>query len=379
MPKFQYTAVNTEGKTLHGVVEADELKSAKYELNSIGLKVVDLQEIDLKTKLLKSNLNKYKFEAINSEGKVVKGTIAALDQNKAYQRLIDEYSLDVQKISHINASNKAFENSEPKKAESNLTKTVEDPTRIKALRANLIPLIDDVKAMMKLVKNDLSDNVGGNVIEFIDKYLLHLDKIKFSENVYNVQSICLKICNVFEASDVFYENGEKTEDKLRVNLMARDLEKKIKYFDVPPSKAHRLLPQDDSSFFSLVSILFQSKSNSQRKLVVMKILGNLKDSLALDKIKQALPMDYVSEIFFWLFCLYTAILLSFHFVSEKVFNFNLPEILYIYQTNVLIYVCVFFLLGHFSLELSKFMRKNLLKLAINSIFMVMFLLICINL
>jgi uncharacterized protein (DUF2344 family) len=379
MAKFQYTAVNSEGSTLHGVVEADDIRSAKKELNSLDLQVVDLKEIDLKTKLVKSSLNKYKFEAVNEEGKVVKGTISAIDENKAFARLVSEYKLQVNKIAHINASNKSFDDSTDKVKEKKQEQI--DPSRVKSLRGILIPLMDDLKALMKHVRTDLSDQIGDASREFLDKYILHLDKIKFSDNLVNVQSVCLKICNVLEQSDLFFENGEKVDEKLRVNLMARDLDKKFKNYDTPPSRQSLVFADSKpDSLYNLIAVVFQSKSKNQRNLAIKNLLVRLKSVFRYDGEFVRPVLRGLREVSLWLFLLYGVMFVIFHFISVKAVRFEVPAIFSVYQTNILIYIVVGALIGHLSLEIvDRFVKKPLLKLVVNSMFLVLFLMICINL
>jgi hypothetical protein len=381
MPKFQYTAVNSSGSTLHGVVEADDLRAAKKELNNLDLQVVDLKEVDLKTKLLKSSLNKYKFEATNADGKVVKGTIAALDEGKALGRLQSEYKLTVSKISHLNASNKSFEDSSSKVDELSSKKPKIDESRVKALRKLLIPIIDDLKSLMKHVVDDLGDQISQQTKEFLDKYYLHLDKIKYSDNLGNVQSVCLKICHVLETSEVFFENDQKVEVKLRANLMARNLEKRFKNYDVPPSKRNGLMVNARmDSVWSLIAIVFQSKSSSQRKLAIRDLLGKIKGLFSFNASELASLSKIVKELSLWLLALYSLIYLVGHFLSVKNLKFPAPAILEIYSTNILIYLVVGVLLLHLGIEIVERISKNrLLKFAVSSMFLLLYIMICINL
>lgn len=380
MPKFQYTAVNSTGSTLHGVVEAVDIRAAKYELNRLDLQVVDLVEVDLKTKLLKSNLNKFKFEAVNQEGKVVKGTISALDENKALARLESEYSLVVNKIAHINATNKSFENSGKKVKTEIVEEKKIDQTRVTALRNVLIPLIDDLKALMKHVQDTLPEQLGPQALEFLEKYYLHLDKIKFSENLNNIQSVCLKICSVLENSDMFIENGEKVDEKLRVNLMARDLDRKFKYYNLPPSKRKDLLSEARvDSIWNLIAVIFSSKSSSQRKYAFKDLLSRFKSLFRFDENKFARLLKLVNELSFLLLVMYGAYFVFGHFLSVKNTTFTLPNVFDVYATNVLIYIVVGVILLNVYSELIDRINNRLMNFTLGGIFFVLFALFCINL
>lgn len=380
MPKFQYTAVNATGSTLHGVVEANDIRAAKSELNRLDLQVVDLVEVDLKTKLLKSSLNKFKFEAVNQEGKVVKGTISALDENKAMIRLESEYNLQVSKIAHINATNKSFENSKSKIEGNDLVEKKIDESRVKALRNILIPLIDDLKSLMKHVKDVLGDQVGPATLEFIDKYYLHLDKIKFSENLNNIQSVCLKICTVLEKSEIFIENGDKVDEKLRVNLMARDLEKKFKNYDLPPSKRRDVLADVRvDSIWNLIAIIFSSKSSNQRKYAAQDLWKRFRGLFNFNENRFSDLVQIINEISFVLLILYSGYFLIGHFLTVKSTTFAIPTVLEVYSTNVLVYIVVGVLLLNTYVSLSQILKNRLMNLALGGIFFMLFTLFCINL
>lgn len=380
MPKFQYTAVNSAGSTLHGVVEATDIRSAKVELNKLDLQVVDLAQVDLKTKLLTSSLNKFKFEAVNQEGKVIKGTISALDEGKALLRLKSEYMLTVNKISDINVNDKAFKEKDVRTSNSNDVKFA-DKARIKALRDLLIPLIDDLKALMKYVTDDLLDQVGPPTKEFLAKYYLHLDKIKFSENLNNIQSVCLKVCSVLENSDIFLENNDKVKEKLRVNLMARDLDKKFRNYDLAPSKRKGLSTESKvDSVWNLVSIIFSSKSSSQRKFAVSDLMRKLKSIFKFEDSKLTKFIKALREVSLWFLLVYGVYFAFSHFVSVKSPKFSLPGIFEIYSTSVMIYLVVGALLLNLCLELCERIVKNrLLKIIVGCIFLALYLMICINL
>jgi len=380
MPKFQYTAVNSAGSTLHGVVEASDIRSAKVELNKLDLQVVDLAQVDLKTKLLKSSLNKFKFEAVNQDGKIIKGTISALDEGKALLRLQSEYMLSVNKISDIHVNDKVFKAKNVASGNLDSNKYV-DKARVKALRDLLIPLIDYLKSLMKYVTDDLIDQIGPSTKEFLDKYYLHLDKIKFSDNLNNIQSVCLKVCSVLENSDIFLENDVNIKEKLRVNLMARDLDKKFKNYALPPSKRKGLITESRvDSIWNLFYIVFSSKSASQRKFAVKDLFGKLKSIFRFDEGKLSKLIKTLREVSLWFLFVYGAYFVFSHFVSVKSSKFSLPAIFEIYSTSVMIYLVVAALLLNLCLEMcEKIVKNRLLKIMVGCIFLVLYFLICINL
>lgn len=101
--QFQYTATNTEGKELTGVINSDSEENARKQLNDLGFSILEISETQTALPE-KGNLEKYEFEAIDKTGKQIKGTIPAKTPLLAYKRLANEYHFTIDYLAPLNAT-----------------------------------------------------------------------------------------------------------------------------------------------------------------------------------------------------------------------------------------------------------------------------------
>lgn len=99
MQKFSYTVINQEGNELDGIIEAENENSAREKLNKMEFSVLDVTPIsDTEEKKIIGKIVKYEFEAVDKNGKKVKGTIDAKDKYSAFKKLLTEYHLEVETL-----------------------------------------------------------------------------------------------------------------------------------------------------------------------------------------------------------------------------------------------------------------------------------------
>lgn len=94
MAIFKYTIANKEGKKLNGSVEAPDENTARTELQNLGFSILLLQETKEAPKI-DTSLNKFIFEAIDKNNKLVSGSIPSKTQDEAIKKLESEYELNV--------------------------------------------------------------------------------------------------------------------------------------------------------------------------------------------------------------------------------------------------------------------------------------------
>jgi hypothetical protein len=97
MAIFKYTIANKDGKKLSGSVEAPDENTARFELENLGFSILLLQETK-EVQKTESSLNKFAFEAIDKNAKLVSGTIPAKDTEEAIKKLQTEYELNISAI-----------------------------------------------------------------------------------------------------------------------------------------------------------------------------------------------------------------------------------------------------------------------------------------
>lgn len=108
MPIFKYTVTNTANKKLTGTVEAPNEQIARTELNNMGFSIV-LLKMTTEIPRIDKNLKKYVFEAIDQNSKLITGTIPAKDEEDAFAKLGEGYSLNITAIWEEGASQEAIE------------------------------------------------------------------------------------------------------------------------------------------------------------------------------------------------------------------------------------------------------------------------------
>src|SRR5260221_2425373 len=99
MPKYRYSVVNQENKSLSGTISAPDEQGARNELNQLGFSVIGMTEIP-ETEGAEAHegpqLPTFEFAGIDKSQKRVVGTIQAEDRLNAYKRLITEYAFEVE-------------------------------------------------------------------------------------------------------------------------------------------------------------------------------------------------------------------------------------------------------------------------------------------
>jgi hypothetical protein len=109
--QFKYTATNTEGKKLTGVINADDEAGARAQLSHLGFSILEVKVIqETNNAEAPSDLVKFEFEAIDKNGKKVKGTIPAKSALLVYQRLTEEYHFNITYIAAANADQATKDN-----------------------------------------------------------------------------------------------------------------------------------------------------------------------------------------------------------------------------------------------------------------------------
>src|SRR3989338_8991359 len=111
MAQFQYTAVNSSGKKLSGLIGAASEEDARKQLNTFGISLLAIQKTAetapqtvTKEAGTTAELPKFEFEAFDKAGKKVMGTIPASSRYKAFKRLMEEYQFEVSYVVGLGAS-----------------------------------------------------------------------------------------------------------------------------------------------------------------------------------------------------------------------------------------------------------------------------------
>jgi len=425
MPRFQYSAINKQGKNLSGIISANNNEKARQKLKALKLTIISIENVpeDLE---LTDDKSKYKFEATNKDQKKVIGSIEAKDMLSAFKRLVEEYELTVIKLSGITASDAEFETSIPQvqgfyKQIETLKSNIENDESQKEYfeekkQAEFRRTLEEIIQMLRGLLNEYKNDLKPKSKDFLTKYTDHLDKIKFSQNYESTIASANKILEYFQNSNLYKDEKFKSRDKLNLKLEFMEKIGSLKKINKSSSKSSKLdktlknlgLKSEKNSNSGLnkilneLSLIFTSKSPTTRKLAFADTLRNLKiffkkvflnlnittqnsnntkikkltnSPSSINKIEKDIKL-----ITFFLMSIYLIYYFFSVFISEKILLIKLPSIFQIYQTNFLIYFISSIILLHCAIHLRILMKKHKIQHSKVSYFLfgLLFLLILIN-
>jgi len=408
MPKFQYSAINQQGKNLNGIINATTPEIARHKLKSLKLTIIGIDEISETTEI-GNEKSKYKFEARNKEAKKVIGSIEADSILGAFKRLINEYELNVIKLSSLNASDAEFETSIPQvkgfykqvqQLKSNLENDHSKEEYFEQKKQEEFrKTIEEITLVLRTILAEYHDDMNPKSQDFILKYTEHLDKIKFSKNYDSIIASSNKILQYFQNTILYLDSSKDAKDKLGLKL---DLMQKIGNLKRLGKTSHQKnkiketiqkigleLPVKKEGTGALqkilneLNIIFNSQANSLTKTLALKdIFKNTKQYFIrlftkkeIEKTqKQSTSKTQKQEIFkfskteenlrllsFLLLSIYLIFYFFSVFLSEKILKIELLQIFYIYQESFLIYFICSIILLHSAISLRFYMIKHKIK------------------
>jgi len=405
MPKFQYSAINQQNKNLGGIINADSQDQARQKLKSLKLTIIDIQQIDDKIEF-GNEKSKYKFEARNKENKKVIGSIEADSILAAFKRLINEYELEVSKLSDLNATDAEFETSIPlvrgfykqvKQLKYNLENDHSDEEYFKEKKQeDFRKTLEDITIILNTILNEYHDDLNPKSRDFLTKYTEHLTKIKFSKNYDSVIASASKVLKYFQDTTLYLDNQKNAEDKLdfKLDLMQKigKLKKIGKSNNIKNNFSKTLenigldMPVRKKSSGILgkiideLNIIFNSKSSNLTKRLAFKdALHNIKSEIvnifsSLVKKAPNNPKDLkhhklshfqntqvekdLQLLSFILLSFYLSFYFLSIFLSEKISKIHFGQIFYIYQENFLIYFIIGVIFLHSAISLRFYMNKH---------------------
>jgi hypothetical protein len=393
MTKFQYTAINQQGKSLNGIIESESPENARRKLSSLKLTIVDLQQIS-DTNLENQNFSKYKFEGTNKEGKNVKGTISSSNLVNAFKKLVEEYELNVSKIASLSSSPEEFDASASKvpqlyEVTQKLSKNVESDTSINEYnkeqeKVKFQKLIEEIINLVRTIQSKYSHKLKPEAIQFLQKYEIHLNKIKFSDNVENISNSALKVLEQLQNSENFLHLTESLEEEMTLQTNYSLLSKRIRKYqnkeDELSSTIQKLLSKigfksknNDNGvkanpLWIYLEILFKTKSNQIRKGATLEFFKNFfkkinkttaeplqnKSKFKLQTPKlNSLELN-LKSFSFWLLISLISFYFVGNFISQKLPRVEVSPIFNIYNTSLFIYLFTGVLLFHSSLVLKEY-------------------------
>lgn len=197
--KFAYTALSVENKKLTGILEALSLTDAQDELHKMGLSIISVSPISEAEYLRKAEEEKkqkaaegiitFSFKGIDTQGKLIEGTIDAPSPFEAYKRLVTEFQFKIQELekNDINALKERLE----KEPTAVTAKTDEEELAEVEYETNteIMAQIDGVIKNTKdiLLKN--KDFFSFDQISKIEGTLSELERVRTSNNLKHIAEI----------------------------------------------------------------------------------------------------------------------------------------------------------------------------------------------
>lgn len=191
MPKYKYTVINPDNKSLQGTIAAPDEAGARKELNELGFSILSIEEIQEETATeAQSKVPTFEFAATDKNAKRVVGTIQAENAYNAFVRLITEYSLAVEYIID-NSLPEAKKEKERAKGSSEFYAKYEDEIQ-KAKKVTTdekdLKEFEEKQIQLKNQIQYLLDKVTGILNEY-EKIMKPESKVKIKEQVEKILRI----------------------------------------------------------------------------------------------------------------------------------------------------------------------------------------------
>lgn len=230
MPIFSYTVANKEGKQLNGNVEAADETTARNELNNLGFSILTLTE-NPNAEIHDSTLNKFVFEAIDKNSRLITGTIPAKTEEEGLTKLTTEYNLTVTAIWNEHATE--AEISEARKKAPHLQafiksdnenlkqapKSVEDTKKEEFIKSKIEYILKEVGDLLKNFEEEIDLDQKAEINKRIDKIL----RIKNSTNLDYIQSTAEELLLFIQKQEESLRQKGKNDKEFELKIKTREL------------------------------------------------------------------------------------------------------------------------------------------------------------
>jgi hypothetical protein len=236
--QYQYTAANSEGKQLSGVINGNTEEEARKQLNTLGFSILKIEESKVADTEVKSDMEKYEFEAIDKTGKQIKGTIPAKTPILAYKRLADEYNFTIIYLAPKEAApeekmrmrqtgvqelqNQYDLEKNQKKVEDTGNPVADDPKFIMekdTLIKEVDVMLQKVKTMLVQFETKISPEKRAEIEGIIDKLL----RIKSSNNLDYIRNTSKELLKKIQEEEVFLKESQHDEERKTVLMQSQKM------------------------------------------------------------------------------------------------------------------------------------------------------------
>lgn len=245
MAQFQYTAVNSAGKKLSGVIGAATQEEARKELNALGISVLVMNKIaetgeqSVTTEASTSDeLPKFEFEAYDKTARKVIGTIPASNRYRAFKRLMEEYQFEVSYVVPAGSSPEEklkakqedltalkAEYEEQLKKEGKLVSQEGDPAneQFEKKRALLLKKVDIILGKIKALLDEHKAEIKPENQKIIQNYVDKLLRIKSSTNLDYIQHTSEELLKKVQDQELFLHKEKMQSQRADLKLETQKL------------------------------------------------------------------------------------------------------------------------------------------------------------
>lgn len=235
--KFQYTALTRDNKKIAGVLDVPDRETAEAELHKMGVAIIGVREIsaeeyerfqtEQEAIKVKKGIKAFQFLALDTNGKEVEGTIDALDDFSAYQRLREEYRFTVTNLYLSSATPEEKERAKSlitgfedqlkraqsmvKKEEKRLTAKESEQLTEESINEEIVAEIDRVIINARKALEAHGDLFSIDLRSEIEATLGELERIRSSNNIKHITEVSNNLYSLLSNPD--RAEGEKAQDE----------------------------------------------------------------------------------------------------------------------------------------------------------------------
>ncbi|MFA6024519.1 MAG: hypothetical protein WC777_04890 [Candidatus Gracilibacteria bacterium] len=244
MAQFQYTAVNSSGKKLSGLIGAASEEEARKQLGAFGISLLGIQK-NAETSVQSSTrepgtsaeLQKFEFEAFDKSGKKVIGTIPASSRYKAFKRLMEEYQFEVSFVVPFGASDEEKTKAKAEdlsmlKAEYEAKNKVENPNDLADKKASaafeekrkaLLQKVDFILGKIKSLLIEYQEDIKPEAKKIIQSTIDKLLRIKSSTNLDYIQMTSEELLKKVQDQELFLHKEKMQRQRDHLKLEAQKM------------------------------------------------------------------------------------------------------------------------------------------------------------
>ncbi len=242
MPKYKYTVINPDNKSLQGTIAAPDEAGARKELNELGFSILSMEEIPEETAAEgQSQVPTFEFAATDKNAKRVVGTIQSEDAYSAFVRLITEYSLAVEYIID-NSLPEAKKEKERAKGSSEFYSKYEDETQknrkvttdekdLKEFEEKQIQLKNQIQFLLDKITGILNEYEKIIKPESKVKIKEHVEKILRIRNSTNLEYIRKEaedLLTYLQKEEILLQEKERMMEKTKIIVEAQGIMMQLK-------------------------------------------------------------------------------------------------------------------------------------------------------